>query len=38
LLEGKKFGFSVVVVEPDDPAWAEKVLAAAVDFQPGRIM
>ena len=28
-LEGARHGFSVVVVEPDDPDWASKVRAAA---------
>ena len=38
LLEGEKFGFSVVVIEPDDLAWAEKVLAAVKNYHPGRIL
>jgi hypothetical protein len=38
LLEGKRFGFPVVVIEPTDLAWTEKVISAVKDFQPGRIL
>lgn len=34
--EGHEWGFRVVVVDPDDPGWADKVLAAAVAVERGR--
>lgn len=35
-LEGKEYGYSVVVVEPGDAEWVEKVLAAAGRLRPGK--
>ena len=32
--EGVEYGFDVVVIRPDDPEWAGKVLAAARDRHP----
>jgi hypothetical protein len=37
-MEGREYGFSVVVVAPDDAEWAAKVLAAAERLKPGRAM
>jgi FMN phosphatase YigB (HAD superfamily) len=34
--EGKTHGFRVVVVSPDDPAWAEKVVRVTSEMEPRR--